>query len=126
MASFSHHHHPFLLDQTTAFHPFPTTHNFSGHQPTTTAATTCLLDHDRRHKIKNSKSQGSSTSMEIDHDQLAMKRKGNNGISQDTRKGKKKKQKKSSDDDEGVNGYIHVRARSGQATDSHSLAERVL
>lgn len=49
---------------------------------------------------------------------------------------KGKKQKKIKDDEEHKNnskenkaaeaaGYIHVRARRGQATDSHSLAERV-
>lgn len=35
----------------------------------------------------------------------------------------KKNQKKFSE--EAPTGYIHVRARRGQATDSHSLAERV-
>ncbi|XP_024970817.1 transcription factor bHLH137 isoform X1 [Cynara cardunculus var. scolymus] len=40
---------------------------------------------------------------------------------------KKKKtiKKGSSSEEEGAIGYIHVRARRGQATDSHSLAERV-
>lgn len=38
-------------------------------------------------------------------------------------KGSKKDRKK--DGEEPPNGYIHVRARRGQATDSHSLAERV-
>ena len=38
-----------------------------------------------------------------------------------------KKQKKCEDKKEGEEekGYIHVRARRGQATDRHSLAERV-
>ncbi|XP_024972079.1 transcription factor BEE 1-like [Cynara cardunculus var. scolymus] len=145
MAAFSHHHHLFL-HQTTAFHPHSTTHNFSGHQPTTAfhphstthnfsvhqptttaAAAACLLDQDHHHRTKNLQRKGYSTSMEVDggsHDHLAMKRKAINGISQDTRKGKRKKQKKSGDD-EGEIGYIHVRARSGQATNRHSLAERV-
>lgn len=53
--------------------------------------------------------------------------------------GRKKKQKKSKEEEktkaekkdqrkcleEPPTGYIHVRARRGQATDSHSLAERV-
>ncbi|CAK8568079.1 unnamed protein product [Lathyrus sativus] len=44
--------------------------------------------------------------------------------------GRNKKQKKNKEDerkclDEPPTGYIHVRARRGQATDSHSLAERV-
>lgn len=44
-------------------------------------------------------------------------------------KGKKQKKVKGCDEEkkEGEEkGYIHVRARRGQATDSHSLAERVL
>ncbi|KAI3759546.1 hypothetical protein L6452_07436 [Arctium lappa] len=40
-------------------------------------------------------------------------------------KKKKNIKKGSSEDQEGAIGYIHVRARRGQATDSHSLAERV-
>lgn len=62
---------------------------------------------------------------------------------QDSAEGANKKQKKSNGGDQGENkpkevkkdqkkgpedpptGYIHVRARRGQATDSHSLAERV-
>lgn len=62
-------------------------------------------------------------------------------MDQDARDGRRKKQKKcniSEMKDEGKRpkavkkvpeepstGYIHVRARRGQATDSHSLAERV-
>lgn len=37
-----------------------------------------------------------------------------------------KKEKKKLSDEQPPTGYIHVRARRGQATDSHSLAERVL
>ncbi|KAL8230484.1 hypothetical protein R6Q57_000262 [Mikania cordata] len=40
-------------------------------------------------------------------------------------KKKKNTKKGSSEEEEGAVGYIHVRARRGQATDSHSLAERV-
>lgn len=39
---------------------------------------------------------------------------------------KNKKNKKKASEEEPPAGYIHVRARRGQATDSHSLAERVL
>ncbi|KAL5230957.1 hypothetical protein ABZP36_029733 [Zizania latifolia] len=45
-----------------------------------------------------------------------------------SRKGKrpsKEVEEKSSTEEEALKGYIHVRARRGQATDSHSLAERV-
>ncbi|XP_021320274.1 transcription factor bHLH137 isoform X2 [Sorghum bicolor] len=37
----------------------------------------------------------------------------------------KETEEKSTTEDEATKGYIHVRARRGQATDSHSLAERV-
>ncbi|OMO91420.1 Retrotransposon gag protein [Corchorus capsularis] len=40
-------------------------------------------------------------------------------------KGDNKKDQKKASDKEPPTGYIHVRARRGQATDSHSLAERV-
>jgi len=53
------------------------------------------------------------------------KQKNSNGGDQGENKEKevKKDQKKGSEDP--PTGYIHVRARRGQATDSHSLAERV-
>lgn len=41
------------------------------------------------------------------------------------RGGKRGRSSKEVDDEEEPKGYIHVRARRGQATDSHSLAERV-
>ncbi|XP_062194074.1 transcription factor BC1-like [Phragmites australis] len=41
------------------------------------------------------------------------------------RGGKKERNNKEVDEEEAHKGYIHVRARRGQATDSHSLAERV-
>jgi len=40
--------------------------------------------------------------------------------------GKRERSSKEVDEEEEPKGYIHVRARRGQATDSHSLAERVL
>ncbi|TVU08785.1 hypothetical protein EJB05_42198 [Eragrostis curvula] len=41
------------------------------------------------------------------------------------RGGKRERNGKEMDEEEAPKGYIHVRARRGQATDSHSLAERV-
>ncbi|XP_044385308.1 transcription factor bHLH137 isoform X3 [Triticum aestivum] len=41
------------------------------------------------------------------------------------KRGGKKQGKEMDDDEEEPKGYIHVRARRGQATDSHSLSERV-
>jgi hypothetical protein len=43
-----------------------------------------------------------------------------------TRKRGGRKQSKEMEEEEEPKGYIHVRARRGQATDSHSLSERVL
>jgi hypothetical protein len=42
------------------------------------------------------------------------------------KKGGKRERTSKEVDEEEPKGYIHVRARRGQATDSHSLAERVL
>uniref|UniRef100_A0ACD6ALU5 Uncharacterized protein n=1 Tax=Avena sativa TaxID=4498 RepID=A0ACD6ALU5_AVESA len=42
-----------------------------------------------------------------------------------SRRGKREKSNNDQDHEEAPKGYIHVRARRGQATDSHSLAERV-
>ena len=42
-----------------------------------------------------------------------------------SRRGKREKSSSEQDQEEAPKGYIHVRARRGQATDSHSLAERV-
>ncbi|XP_042063582.1 transcription factor bHLH137-like [Salvia splendens] len=54
------------------------------------------------------------------------KRKSNSAHSKDLRElVKGKKQEKCEDKKEEEKGYIHVRTRRGQATDSHSLAERV-
>jgi hypothetical protein len=47
------------------------------------------------------------------------------GRSKRGKKPHKEAEEKSNTDDEAPKGYIHVRARRGQATDSHSLAERV-
>ncbi|XP_031476768.1 transcription factor bHLH137-like [Nymphaea colorata] len=69
-------------------------------------------------------------------DQKAMdKKKRNSDVScKETRDGKAKKTKvgnkakeaeEKKENDDSTKGYIHVRARRGQATDSHSLAERV-
>ncbi|KAM3374487.1 transcription factor isoform X1 [Capsicum galapagoense] len=55
-------------------------------------------------------------------------KKGDDGIKQRKRNGnvtKEKKIKEKKAPKEAPTGYVHVRARRGQATDSHSLAERV-
>ncbi|XP_041996375.1 transcription factor bHLH137-like [Salvia splendens] len=82
----------------------------------------------------NKNSMDSSISV-VTHKTLApnfnKKRKSNSAQSKDMRelvKGKKQKKVKEAEkkkEGEEDKGYIHVRARRGQATDSHSLAERV-
>ncbi|XP_015578685.1 transcription factor bHLH137 [Ricinus communis] len=49
----------------------------------------------------------------------------NNEVKEDKKPKAEKKDQKKVPDQEPPTGYIHVRARRGQATDSHSLAERV-
>lgn len=48
------------------------------------------------------------------------------GDEKDAAKGNQKQRNEDSKPPEPPKDYIHVRARRGQATDSHSLAERVL
>ncbi|XP_047976439.1 transcription factor bHLH137-like [Salvia hispanica] len=105
MAAFSstsfHHHHPFPL-----FLPVSTTIDAT--------TTTTTIDNN------------SSSIVTDKQETMDKKRKcsPNSAQSKDKREVKGKKQKKLKDDEE-KKGYIHVRARRGQATDSHSLAERV-
>ncbi|XP_017646875.2 transcription factor bHLH137 [Gossypium arboreum] len=88
------------------------------------------------------KKQSSTGEFTVVDDIVALtskKRRAKNGV-KDEKEGKPKNQKKGNDEkkvykgskkdrkkggEEPPNGYIHVRARRGQATDSHSLAERV-
>lgn len=144
MAAFSYNqHHSYLLEQNVFFSNLTTTNLSQYHQ---------LNDHAFHGHHHDQVSPDSSMSMVLDdqkvesgNDLLAKKRKDkqlssvNNAQSKDT--SKLKKQKKSNDcqeekkkknakkivpsEEEGAIGYIHVRARRGQATDSHSLAERV-
>nr|AKN09549.1 basic helix-loop-helix transcription factor [Salvia miltiorrhiza] len=78
----------------------------------------------------NKNSMDSSISVVTHKNRQTKKRKSNSAQSKDMRelvKGKKQKKVKDCEEKkEGEEkGYIHVRARRGQATDSHSLAERV-
>ncbi|TYH08937.1 hypothetical protein ES288_A07G056600v1 [Gossypium darwinii] len=88
------------------------------------------------------KKQSSTGEFTVVDDIVALtskKRRAKNGV-KDEKEGKPKNQKKGNDEkkvykgskkdrkkggEEPPNGYIHVKARRGQATDSHSLAERV-
>ncbi|KAK1318546.1 hypothetical protein QJS10_CPB04g00139 [Acorus calamus] len=82
------------------------------------------------------KSNRSSSSMAEQGQKPRIQKRRNNAQNKSVKEGKVKKQRKCSggtkegeekkkDSEEPPSGYIHVRARRGQATDSHSLAERV-
>ncbi|KAD2806119.1 hypothetical protein E3N88_39496 [Mikania micrantha] len=150
-----HQHPSFLLDQTVFFpNPTTTTTGAcfpQFHQPHDHAFNGHHHHHDQDSVANKLQSPDSSMSM-ISDDQkvesgnefLAKKRKDKqmssyHAQSKDT-SNKLKKQKKTNDyqeqkrkkntqkgssEEEAAVGYIHVRARRGQATDSHSLAERV-
>ncbi|XP_052182741.1 transcription factor bHLH137 [Diospyros lotus] len=84
---------------------------------------------DRRRKKKSRDDQSSISSADQSKDEREVKGKKQkrciNG-EEKTGKGDKEEEKKIPHHQEGpAEGYIHVRARRGQATDSHSLAERV-
>ncbi|XP_076889736.1 basic helix-loop-helix protein 80-like [Bidens hawaiensis] len=148
MAAFSHQQHQsYILDHQTIFFPNPNT--------TTAACFPQFNQpHDHQASVAHKlQSPESSMSMVLDdlkvesgNEFLAKKRKDRQMVSHqdqskdtsnkmikkhkktnDYQEEKKKKNTKkcSSDQEETEVGYIHVRARRGQATDSHSLAERV-
>ncbi|XP_042058923.1 transcription factor bHLH137-like [Salvia splendens] len=91
----------------------------------TTISNMCALFHDPNNalSINLHPSNNSSVLNPNSISPLNKKRKSNSAQSKDMRelvKGKKQKKCEAEED----KGYIHVRARRGQATDSHSLAER--
>ncbi|GAU38111.1 hypothetical protein TSUD_317980 [Trifolium subterraneum] len=142
MAAFSYQYHPFLVDSSfmlnmntcsspssSQFHPL--------HQDIincvdqqSSKVTTIMSDNEPSSVTKNLSPQSSMVLDKLE-----------TGDEQDNNlvEGKNKKQKKNKEEenpkaekkdqrkclDEPPTGYIHVRARRGQATDSHSLAERV-
>ncbi|KAJ9567916.1 hypothetical protein OSB04_003882, partial [Centaurea solstitialis] len=137
---FHHHHHrrrPFLSDQPLSF-PNPTTamevisdlSNQSSIDNKLQSSDSCIsmVVHDP-HKVEKT-NMPTTNSSSFNHHQT-------NETKSTCRKWKKEKRsnndqenskKKTRDikEEEGQIGYIHVRARRGEATDSHSLAERVL
>nr|AKN09654.1 basic helix-loop-helix transcription factor [Salvia miltiorrhiza] len=150
MAAFSstsfHHHHPFLLD--SLFHPNATTidaiannnhlssHNFNPSFLPNMDNNSSSIVTDHKHESNDQITQNFITPMDNKKRKCKSRSSANSAQSKDKREVKGKKQKKIKDDEEKKNnskeikaaeaaGYIHVRARRGQATDSHSLAERV-
>ncbi|KAK2662260.1 hypothetical protein Ddye_000834 [Dipteronia dyeriana] len=81
-------------------------------------------------KRKNRNGSSSTSALSKDGRQVTMKSKKQKKINIDIQKDEEKNKpnksdKKVVDQEEPPRGYIHVRARRGQATDSHSLAERL-
>ncbi|CAL0327705.1 unnamed protein product [Lupinus luteus] len=74
----------------------------------------------KKRRIRCVSSLSNSQSKDVTEGEIKRQKKSNNG---GVKREKKKDQKKSCE--EPPKGYIHVRARRGEATDSHSLAERV-
>ncbi|KAK4395546.1 Transcription factor [Sesamum angolense] len=89
-------------------------HNTTPHQ----------LSHNKR-KSKDSSSPNSAHSKEKREEKEKKQKKVKDGDDEDEEKSKSKGEKKGGGRGEAPTGYIHVRARRGQATDSHSLAERL-
>ncbi|KAI7736471.1 hypothetical protein M8C21_012076 [Ambrosia artemisiifolia] len=148
-------HQSFFLDQTVFIsNPNTTTTTAcfpQFHQPHNHANSFIGHHHDQASVANKLQSPDSSMSMVLDDqkvesDNNELKRKDKQRISylaqSNDANNKVKKQKKTNDyqeekkkkntkkgssynEEEGAVGYIHVRARRGQATDSHSLAERV-
>ncbi|KAJ1411882.1 Myc-type, basic helix-loop-helix [Sesbania bispinosa] len=155
MAAFSYQHHPFLVDSAcfpntpidmSSFVEQPhintslPPHHI--HQDKTFSATNqeiSCVDQSSKITISDTelsvvKNQSPETSMVVDKLENGeqdsteggkkKQKKSNGGVKGEEKpKEEKKEQKKGSE--EPPTGYIHVRARRGQATDSHSLAERV-
>ncbi|QCD84976.1 Myc-type [Vigna unguiculata] len=155
MAAFSsQYYHPFLLHSISSLgdqhqqQPLINTPSPSFHNQT---SLNTLTNQDSTSDIKNHSPQTSMVVDKLENGEqvtqkvtsLHKKRRPKNGPSSDSAEGANKKQKNSNGGDQGENkekevkkdqkkgsedpptGYIHVRARRGQATDSHSLAERV-
>ncbi|XP_022737151.1 transcription factor bHLH137-like [Durio zibethinus] len=80
---------------------------------------------DRKRKTRNGTTLNSAQSKDAKEGKSKKQKKCNDALKNEMKESKadKKDQKKSPE--EPSTGYIHVRARRGQATDSHSLAERV-
>ncbi|XP_031277311.1 transcription factor bHLH137 [Pistacia vera] len=94
----------------------------SGEQVTQT-----LAHMDKKRKNRNGSSPNSAQSKDASEvkSKKQKKCKDTQKVEEDKKPKAEKKEKKKISDEQPPTGYIHVRARRGQATDSHSLAERV-
>ncbi|KAD5507732.1 hypothetical protein E3N88_15435 [Mikania micrantha] len=133
-SSFHHHPHPFLLDQCLSLSDTIAT---GFHQPYEHGSIEVISSHQNQAFIANNLQMlDSSMSMAVHDHKSEMKMPSTDPVMAAKTASKRRRQKKNIDDqekkkkiidskEEGQIGYIHVRARRGEATDSHSLAERV-
>ncbi|KAL6576229.1 hypothetical protein OROHE_000010 [Orobanche hederae] len=153
-SSFQHHHHPFYLDSSVFLPNTLSTINVTNkldeasvvsvtdNNSTTMDSSSVVTEHYKYYDIQSCDQV--IVTQKLTDPRMENKRKSKEGSyansSQSKRevKGKKqkkiergiddeekKKEEKKAAEKEDKKGYIHVRARRGQATDSHSLAERV-
>ncbi|XP_061338988.1 transcription factor BC1-like isoform X2 [Gastrolobium bilobum] len=80
---------------------------------------------EKKRRIRNGSSLSNPQSKDTDTEGRNKKLKKSNGGVKEEDKQKEEKRDQRKCPQESPTGYIHVRARRGQATDSHSLAERV-
>ncbi|OIW15383.1 hypothetical protein TanjilG_24368 [Lupinus angustifolius] len=79
----------------------------------------------KKRRIRSVSSLSNSQSKDVTEGKIKRQRKSNNGGVKRENKPKEEKKGQRKSSEEPPKGYIHVRARRGEATDSHSLAERV-
>ncbi|KAK6920452.1 Myc-type, basic helix-loop-helix (bHLH) domain [Dillenia turbinata] len=102
-------------------------HKLEKGEQVTQKITTPIMEKKRKSR-ENRSSQGSPQSKETKEGKGKKQRKCNGASVKDNDENNSKSEKKNEKkvaEDAPPTGYIHVRARRGQATDSHSLAERV-
>lgn len=80
---------------------------------------------EKKRRTRNGSSLSNPQSKDIATEGRNKKQRKNNGGVKEEEKAKEEKKDQKKCAEEPPTGYIHVRARRGQATDSHSLAERV-
>ncbi|XP_019437197.1 PREDICTED: transcription factor bHLH137-like isoform X6 [Lupinus angustifolius] len=79
----------------------------------------------KKRRIRSVSSLSNSQSKDVTEGKIKRQRKSNNGGVKRENKPKEEKKGQRKSSEEPPKGYIHVRARRGEATDSHSLAERI-
>ncbi|KAJ7957191.1 Transcription factor protein [Quillaja saponaria] len=80
---------------------------------------------EKKRKTRNGSSLNSAQSKDATEGRSKKQKRSNGALKEVEKKRKTEKKEQKKNSEETQTGYIHVRARRGQATDSHSLAERV-